>query len=437
MLLQYFPLDWGSKAPLNDHHLFNSLILSSLASTEIQQVTDTQMASSGRVLQRLLERPNPVMTPVTCQWLVPNMRGFDDFRRVLEASNLAEAHGGADEGPVSNTSTQNTNEMPQSAFGVDAMSGLRSRTDTETDIGPALNTSTQDANAMPSATSGVDAMSKYHSTSPDPTSSTTYIDPIASDRGPTLNTSAQDANAMPSSVSGIDAMLQQHPPTDLAMSSEQPIGKHEISLFLAATETFSLKNTNCTIKDSLTRFKAIIEEAKTRGIPVRAYISVALGCPYEGPRTSFGDVADLAVQLLNFGADEISVADTTGMGTASKTKTLLSTLSVAGVPVEKMALHFHDTYGQALVNAFVGVEHGVRTFDGAVAGLGGCPFSPGATGNVATEDLVRCFEGTGMDTGVDIEELAKVGDWISSEVERANESRAGKAFLSKMKRDVS
>jgi hydroxymethylglutaryl-CoA lyase len=207
----------------------------------------------------------------------------------------------------------------------------------------------------------------------------------------------------------------------------------ELSIFTAATETFTQKNTNCSIAESLERFKSIFALGKENDVRVRAYISVALGCPYEGPNVDPHKVADLAVNLLEMGATEISVADTTGMGTVSKTRKLLETLLAAGVEPQDLALHFHDTYGQALVNTVVGLEAGVRTFDSAVGGLGGCPYSPGATGNVATEDMVHLFESLGLKTGIDIAKLAEVGDWISKEVGRVNESRAGKATLARIR----
>lgn len=209
---------------------------------------------------------------------------------------------------------------------------------------------------------------------------------------------------------------------------------HEISIFTAATESFTQKNTNCSIAESLKRFEPIMAKARELDISVRAYISVALGCPYEGPNVDPHKVASLAVNLLEMGASEISVADTTGMGTPPKTAELLRVLSAAGVDRNDLALHFHDTYGQALVNAMTALEHGIRTFDAAVGGLGGCPYSPGATGNVATEDLVHCFHSLGATTGIDIERLAEVGEWISQELGRPNESRSGKAILSRMRR---
>jgi len=220
------------------------------------------------------------------------------------------------------------------------------------------------------------------------------------------------------------------PPTP--SSSSHP--EIEVSIFTAATETFAQKNTNCSIAESLERFKPVFQKSKENNLRVRAYISVALGCPYEGPDVDPKKVADLAVNLLEMGADEISVADTTGMGTAPRTRELLRTLAAAGIESSDMALHFHDTFGQALVNTVVGLEAGVRTFDAAVAGLGGCPYSPGATGNVASEDMVYLFESLGLRTGVDLVRLAEVGEWIAAEVGKPSESRAGKATLARLRR---
>jgi hydroxymethylglutaryl-CoA lyase len=162
---------------------------------------------------------------------------------------------------------------------------------------------------------------------------------------------------MPSANSGAEAMGKER---SAAGSLGEPI--HEISIFTAATEAFTQKNTNCSIAESLQRFEPIMSKAKDMGLNVRAYISVALGCPYEGPDVDPHKVADLAVNLLEMGANEISVADTTGMGTAPKTAELLKALTAAGVDKHDLALHFHDTYGMALVNSVVALEHGVRTF---------------------------------------------------------------------------
>ncbi|KAL4918239.1 CLN3 protein-domain-containing protein [Aspergillus aurantiobrunneus] len=207
-----------------------------------------------------------------------------------------------------------------------------------------------------------------------------------------------DSTGIPASTAGTDTK----PPTTT-----------EVSLFAAATEAFSKANTNCTIQESLDRIRPIVELAKTKDIRVRGYVSVALGCPYEGPDVSPSKVADITATLLEMGADEVSVADTTGMGTAPRTMELLQTLKAAGIANTDLALHFHDTYGQALVNTIVGLEHGVRIFDSSVGGLGGCPYSKGATGNVSTEDLVHTVHGLGMHTGIDLEEMSRIGSWIS------------------------
>ncbi|PBP25282.1 aldolase [Diplocarpon rosae] len=205
----------------------------------------------------------------------------------------------------------------------------------------------------------------------------------------------------------------------------------ELSVFAAATESFTQKNLNTDIATSLLRFKEVIVGAKAEGLRVRAYISVVLGCPFEGYDVDPRCVADIACSLLEMGADEISLGDTTGMGTAPRTAHLLRALSSAGIQTSDLCMHFHDTYGQALVNTAVSLEHGVRRFDSSVGGLGGCPYSPGATGNVSTEDLVYFMESLGMETGVDLEAVAEVGEWITKEVGVGNSSSAGKAILGK------
>jgi hydroxymethylglutaryl-CoA lyase len=228
--------------------------------------------------------------------------------------------------------------------------------------------------------------------------------------------------------------LTAHDPIPTKGSEQDRTGGFTVSIFTAATETFSQKNTNCSIAESLERFKPVFESAKEHNLPVRAYISVALGCPYEGPDVDPRRVADVAVDLLEMGAEEISIGDTTGMGNARSTKALLEALRAAGIEMQDIALHLHDTYGQALVNSVVGLEAGVRTFDASVAGLGGCPYSPGATGNVSSEEMVYLMESLGLSTGVDLAKLSETGEWISGVVERANSSRVGKAVLAQAKR---
>jgi hydroxymethylglutaryl-CoA lyase len=231
--------------------------------------------------------------------------------------------------------------------------------------------------------------------------------------------------------------LAQHP-NAFATESVQPTSAKpalEVAVFASATESFSHKNLNCDIATSLSRFREVIQAAKdTHSLRVRAYISVVLGCPFEGYDVDPHRVAQIATELLEMGADEIALGDTTGMGTAPRTKELLNCLSKAGVRNEDVAMHFHDTYGQALVNTAVALEHGIRTFDCSVGGLGGCPYSPGATGNVATEDVVYFMETLGMDTGVDLDAVVDVGEWITGEVGRENASTVGKAVLGARKR---
>lgn len=208
----------------------------------------------------------------------------------------------------------------------------------------------------------------------------------------------------------------------------------QVAIFAAATESFSQKNLNCSVAESLGRFGPVIRDAKAMGVRVRAYLSVVLGCPFEGHDVDPHRVAELATSLLEAGADEISLGDTTGMGTAPRTKELLRCVSAAGVRNEDLAMHFHDTYGQALVNTAVSLEHGIRTFDCSVAALGGCPYSPGATGNVATEDMVYFVESLGMETGVDLDGVADIGAWISDVLGRQDASVVGRAVLGARRR---
>jgi hydroxymethylglutaryl-CoA lyase len=222
-----------------------------------------------------------------------------------------------------------------------------------------------------------------------------------------------------------------HSPFSETLSSPPYAPQIEFAVFPAATETFTQKNLNCDIATSLERFKPVIQGAKAAGFRVRAYISVVLGCPFEGYDVNPQKVAEMATDLLEMGADEIDLGDTTGMGTAPRTAELLRAMTAAGVRNEDIAMHFHDTYGQALVNTAISLEHGIRTFDSSVGGLGGCPYSPGATGNVATEDMVYFMESLGMETGVDLDAVTDIGDWITAEIGKPNSSSVGKALLGK------
>ncbi|PLB47785.1 hydroxymethylglutaryl-CoA lyase [Aspergillus steynii IBT 23096] len=255
-------------------------------------------------------------------------------------------------------------------------------------------------------------------------------------RSPPQSQNAIAYNYLVPNVKGLEGLIKVLDATGVSEeateSSGKPTTSTEISLFAAATEAFSKANTNCTIEESLERVRPIVSLAKTKNIRVRGYVSVALGCPYEGPDVDPIKVAEITRSLLEMGADEVSVADTTGMGTAPRTMRLLQALRAAGIANSDLALHFHDTYGQALVNTIVGLEHGIRIFDSSVGGLGGCPYSKGATGNVPTEDLIHTIHGLGMHTGINLEEMAKIGSWVSGELGRFNESRAGKAILARI-----
>lgn len=316
------------------------------------------MANSSEVLNYLLGHPPAAPAPIAFNFLVPNLKGLQNFLKASDADNA----------PI--TTSEDPNKMPTTP--------------------PLLK--------------------------PDENGKT-------GEQGPMIST--EDPNKMSSDTSGKDNSIQ--PNKSSAFSNSM-----EVSLFTAATEEFSKKNTNCTIAESLERCRPIVSLAKSRNIRVRGYVSVALGCPYEGPDVPPAKVAEITATLLEMGADEVSVADTTGMGTAPKTQELLKALFGAGISAKDLALHFHDTYGQALVNAVVGLEQGIRTFDSSVGGLGGCPYSKGATGNVATEDLLHCLHSLGAITGVDVEKMAEIGNWISKELGRPNDSRAGKAYLARL-----
>ncbi|KAI3340225.1 hydroxymethylglutaryl-CoA lyase [Ustulina deusta] len=234
-------------------------------------------------------------------------------------------------------------------------------------------------------------------------------------------------------VADATALLQKHQGAYLTQADALRGGNGkptmELAVFAAATEAFSQKNLNCDIATSLERFKDVIQGAKQLGIRARAYISVVLGCPFEGYDVNPHKVAEIATSLLEMGADEISLGDTTGMGTAPRTQELLRCMTAAGIRNEDIAMHFHDTYGQALVNTAISLERGIRTFDSSVGGLGGCPYSPGATGNVSTENVVYFLESLGMNTGIDLDAMADIGQWITGELGKPNDSAVGKAVL--------
>ncbi|AZE89981.1 hydroxymethylglutaryl-CoA lyase [Pseudomonas orientalis] len=202
-------------------------------------------------------------------------------------------------------------------------------------------------------------------------------------------------------------------------------GVKEVAVFAAASEAFSQRNINCSISESLERFAPIMAAARQHGVSVRGYVSCVLGCPYEGDIAA-EQVAAVARELYAMGCYEVSLGDTIGTGTAGATRRLFEVVG-AQVPRGKLAGHFHDTYGQAIANIYAGLLEGIQVFDSSIAGLGGCPYAKGASGNVATEDVVYLLNGLGIDTGIDLERLIGAGQQISQVVGRASGSRVAKA----------
>jgi hydroxymethylglutaryl-CoA lyase len=203
-------------------------------------------------------------------------------------------------------------------------------------------------------------------------------------------------------------------------------GAEEVAVFGAASETFSRKNINCSIDESLDRFMPVLEAAQQRSIRVRGYVSCVLGCPYEGAIDS-RDVARVAERLYNMGCYEISLGDTIGVGTPGKARAMIEAVAEK-IPIENLAAHFHDTYGQALANLYAVLEQGVAVIDSSVAGLGGCPYARGASGNVASEDVLYMLNGLGIETGVDLAKLISAGRYISDFLGRETGSKVSCAL---------
>jgi hydroxymethylglutaryl-CoA lyase len=218
-------------------------------------------------------------------------------------------------------------------------------------------------------------------------------------------------------------------PNEKGYEAARAAGARTVSVFAAASEGFSRANINCSITESIERFKPVLARAKADGVRVRGYVSCVLGCPFDG-KIKPQAVADVAKTLWDLGCYEISLGDTIGVGTPLKAKEMLRAVA-AHVPTENLAMHFHDTYGQALANLYAGMEEGVRVIDAAAGGLGGCPFAPGATGNVATEDVVYMLEGLGVRTGVDMQKPPTATNEMSKLIGRAPVSRVAAALNAK------
>ncbi|MDO6508777.1 hydroxymethylglutaryl-CoA lyase [Colwellia sp. 4_MG-2023] len=205
------------------------------------------------------------------------------------------------------------------------------------------------------------------------------------------------------------------------------VNVNEVAIFGAASESFSQKNINCSIKESLERFIPIMDAAKQANVKVRGYVSCVLGCPYEGDIAP-EDVAKVAKKLYEMGCYEISLGDTIGVGTPAKVTQMIQAVS-AHVPINKLAVHFHDTYGQGLTNIYAALQMGIKVVDSAIAGLGGCPYAKGASGNVATEDVVYMLNGLGIETGIDFTKLLEAGWYISEKLAKAPISKVSNAYL--------
>lgn len=218
-------------------------------------------------------------------------------------------------------------------------------------------------------------------------------------------------------------------PNEKGLEAAIAAGAKEVAVFGAASEAFSQKNINCSVAESLARFRPVVEAAKKADIAVRGYVSCVLGCPYQGEVPPLA-VAEVAWALYEMGCYEISLGDTIGSGTPEKTKAMIEAVAKR-VPLKKIAGHYHDTYGMAVANIYASLELGVAVFDASVAGLGGCPYAAGASGNVATEDVVWLLKGLGLDSSIDLDKLVDIGAWISAQLGRETNSKVARALLAK------
>jgi hydroxymethylglutaryl-CoA lyase len=216
-------------------------------------------------------------------------------------------------------------------------------------------------------------------------------------------------------------------PNEKGLEAAIAAGATEVAVFAAASEAFSQKNINCSIKESLERFKPVMTRAKAVGIKVRGYVSCVLGCPYQGEVTPAA-VSEVAWALFEMGCYEISLGDTIGSGTPEKTKAMIEMVA-RRMPIKKLAGHYHDTRGMAVANIYASLQMGVNVFDAAVGGLGGCPYAKGASGNVATEDVVWLLQGLGIDCGIQLDPLVDTAAWICGQLGRAPASKVATAIL--------
>jgi hydroxymethylglutaryl-CoA lyase len=214
-------------------------------------------------------------------------------------------------------------------------------------------------------------------------------------------------------------------PNEQGYERARAVGADEVAVFTAASEAFNQKNINATIDESIERFRPVVERARADGVRVRGYVSTVLGCPYQG-QVPVADVVRVAKRMHELGCYEISLGDTIGVGTPAKARAMLRAVA-AEVPMAALAVHFHDTYGQALPNLLACLEEGVRVADSSVSGTGGCPYAKGASGNVASEDVVYMLHGMGMQTGIDLDRLVETGRWLAALLGRATGSKVTQA----------
>ncbi|MFE2186084.1 hydroxymethylglutaryl-CoA lyase [Streptomyces sp. NPDC059455] len=239
-----------------------------------------------------------------------------------------------------------------------------------------------------------------------------------------------DAEELMPLIDDVDARLPVLVPNDRGLDRALALGVREIAVFASATESFAKANLNRTVDGALEMFEPVVTKAKDAGAAVRGYLSMCFGDPWEGP-VPISQTVSVSRRLLDMGCDEISLGDTIGVATPGHVRELLDTLNEAGVADDRLAVHFHDTYGQALANTLAALEHGVTTVDASAGGLGGCPYAKSATGNLATEDLVWMLDGLGIETGVDIGRLTATSVWMARHLGRPSPSRTVRALSQK------
>ncbi|MET8013669.1 hydroxymethylglutaryl-CoA lyase [Streptomyces sp. NPDC005271] len=239
-----------------------------------------------------------------------------------------------------------------------------------------------------------------------------------------------DAEELMSLIDDVEARLPVLVPNARGLERALALGAREIAVFGSATESFAKANLNRTVDEALEMFQPVVARAREAGVRVRGYLSMCFGDPWEGP-VPISQTVSVSRRLLDMGCDEISLGDTIGVATPGHVRELLATLNEAGVPTDRLAVHFHDTYGQALANTLAALQHGVTTVDASAGGLGGCPYAKSATGNLATEDLVWMLDGLGIETGVDIGRLTATSVWMARHLGRPSPSRTVRALSQK------